>query len=193
MHLKPSFHDSRSSNDSASRSWSGLSSRWNSRSLIAVICPSSASPAGRCRAGRSGPVCQRTTLALTRTAKVDKKEQNHKGAEAGDGESHRDELLTCASQSRAWALPPVDQIAGMWDRLGHAVLTRSGSQSMIRVKSFVRDITRSLSATPSSTRRSPAFALGASAITPIRGVPSPARSIICTAVAASTSRTPTVT
>jgi tetratricopeptide (TPR) repeat protein len=39
----------------------------------------------------------------------------------------------------------------------------------------------------------PASALRASGITPIRGVPSPARSIICTAVAASISTTPTVT
>src|SRR5215471_12978018 len=53
-----------------------------------------------------------------------------------------------------------------------------------------RDITPSLSATASSTRRSPASALGASVITPIRGVPSLARSIICTAVAASISTTP---
>ena len=45
----------------------------------------------------------------------------------------------------------------------------------------------------SSTRRSPGSALEASVITPIRGAPSPARSIICTAVAASTSTTPTVT
>src|SRR6516162_10283135 len=58
---------------------------------------------------------------------------------------------------------------------------------------LVRGTTRSLSATPSSTRRSPAFARRASGITPIRGAPSQARSIICTAVAASISRTPTVT
>jgi hypothetical protein len=38
-----------------------------------------------------------------------------------------------------------------------------------------------------------ASAPGASSITPIRGAPSPARSIICTAVAASISTTPTVT
>jgi hypothetical protein len=58
---------------------------------------------------------------------------------------------------------------------------------------FGRGITPSLSATPSSTRRWPASALRASGITPIRGAPSPARSIICTVVAASISTTPTVT
>ena len=74
------------------------------------------------------------------------------------------------------------------------VKTANGVTSItIRVKSFVRDIMRSLSATPSSTRRSTASALGASVITPIRGVPSPARLIICTAVAASISTTLTVT
>ncbi len=40
---------------------------------------------------------------------------------------------------------------------------------------------------------SPASALRASGITPIRGAPSPARSITCTVVAASISTTPTVT
>ena len=50
-----------------------------------------------------------------------------------------------------------------------------------------------LSATLNLTRRSPASAPRASSITPIRGAPSPARSITCTVVAASISRTPTVT
>jgi glyoxylase-like metal-dependent hydrolase (beta-lactamase superfamily II) len=60
-------------------------------------------------------------------------------------------------------------------------------------KSSGRGITPSLSATPNLTRRSPASAPMASSITPTRGAPSPARSIICTAVAASISTTPTVT
>ena len=38
-----------------------------------------------------------------------------------------------------------------------------------------------------------AFALRGSGITPIRGAPSPARSIVCTVAAASISTTPTVT
>jgi len=50
-----------------------------------------------------------------------------------------------------------------------------------------------LSATPSSTQRLPGSALRAPGITPIRGAPSPARSIICTVVAASISTTRTVT
>src|ERR1700730_9578848 len=45
------------------------------------------------RVRRSGPVCQRPMPALTRSRReVDSKGQSHKDAEAGDGESHRDEL-----------------------------------------------------------------------------------------------------
>jgi hypothetical protein len=53
------------------------------------------------------------------------------------------------------------------------VKTANGVTLDFDTKSFVRGITRSLSAMPSSTRRSPASALRASSITPIRGAPSP--------------------
>ena len=57
------------------------------------FCPAQASPAGRRRVRRSGPVCQRPMPALTRSRReVGNKGQSHNGAEAGDGESHRDEL-----------------------------------------------------------------------------------------------------
>jgi len=62
------------------------------------------------------------------------------------------------------------------------VKTANGVTSIsIRAKSSGRGITPSLSATPNLTRRSPASALRVSGITPIRGAPSQARSIICMA------------